>query len=209
MANTEVELHVDPLCPWCWLTALWLYEVEKVRPITITTRVFSLAEVNRPEADERDPASVHTRPLRVLLAARRSGGEAAMRTLYREMGEARHERDEPLGELDTLRAAATAARLPTGLVDDALEDASTFTEVLGEHAAAVDRGAFGVPTLSVDGSVPFFGPIVDSRIVGEEAGTLWDTLVPVLVSPLVLELKRNRTRKADVGRNRKRELAAS
>jgi hypothetical protein len=66
-----------------------------------------------------------------------------------------------------------------------------------------------VPTLSIDGSVPFFGPIVDTRITGDEAGALWDMVVPVLASPAVLELKRNRTRRADVGRNRKPELAAS
>jgi predicted DsbA family dithiol-disulfide isomerase len=208
MNNQNVELHVDPLCPWCWLTALWLFEVERIRPLRITTKVFSLAEVNRAEDDKRDPDGDMVRPLRVLVAARRAGGEAAIRAVYRELSEARHERDEPLAEVATLRAAVTAAGLDAGLADEALADESTFTEVLGEHAAAVERGAFGVPTLSVDGSVPFFGPVVDTRITGEAAGALWDTVAPVLANPAVLELKRTRTRHPDVGRHRQRELAA-
>ncbi len=208
MSNRSVELLVDPACPWCWLTALWLFEAERVRPLTITTKVFSLAEVNRGKDDKRDSHNAGERALRVLVAARRAGGEKAIRAVYREVGEARHERDEPLGEIETLRAAVTAAGLDAGLADEALADESTMTEVLGEHAAAVERGAFGVPTLSVDASAAFFGPIIDTRITGEEAGTLWDLVAPVLAHPRVFELKRTRTGHADVGSYRKRELAA-
>lgn len=208
MSNRSVELHVDPACPWCWLTALWLFEAERVRPLTITTKVFSLAEVNRGKDDKRDRHNAGERALRVLVAARRAGGEKAIRGVYRQVGEARHERDEPLGEIETLRSAVTAAGLEADLADEALADESTMTEVLGEHAAAVERGAFGVPTLSLDSSAPFFGPIIDTRITGEEAGTLWDLVAPVLAHPRVFELKRTRTGHADVGSYRKRELTA-
>ena len=147
--------------------------------------------------------------LRVLVAARRLGGEQAIRAMYRELGEAHHERGEPLGEHATLRGALVGRRprrrrsRPTPLADD-----STLTEVLAEHAAAVERGAFGVPTLSVDGSAPFFGPIVDRRITGEEAGRLWDIVAPVLAEPALFELKRNRTGRPDVGRHREPAAAA-
>jgi predicted DsbA family dithiol-disulfide isomerase len=209
MSNQNVELHVDPACPWCWLTALWLFEAEKVRPLTITTKVFSLAEVNRADDSKRDSHNAGELGLRVLVAARRSGGEAAIRAVFRELGEARHERDENIGEIETLRAAVTAAGLPAGLADEALADPSTLTELLGEHAAAVERGAFGVPTLSVDGSAPFFGPIIDTRITGEEAAALWDVAAPLLAHPRVFELKRPRTRHPEVGRYKDRQLAAS
>jgi predicted DsbA family dithiol-disulfide isomerase len=205
MSNQQVELHVDAVCPWCWLTALWLYEVERVRPITITTKVFSLREVN---TEHRDALEGAERALRLLVAARRRGGEQAVRSLYRELGEAHHERDEPLGEPATLRNALAAAGLDADLADEALADASTLADVLTEHAAAVDRGAFGVPTLSVDGSVPYFGPIVDKRITGEDAGRLWDVVAPVLTEPGVFELKRNRTGQPDVGRHRPTATAA-
>jgi predicted DsbA family dithiol-disulfide isomerase len=208
MSNQEVELHVDPACPWCWVTALWLFEVERVRPITITTKLFSLAEVHRGDGDLHDALKAAERALRVMVAARRAGGEHGVRAVYRALGEANHERDEPLGDLATLRAAVSAAGLDAGLADEALADPSTLTELVAEHNAVVERGAFGVPTLSVDGSTPFFGPIVDSKITGEDAGALWDIVAPVLVEPRLFEMKRNRTRQPDAGRYRARAAAA-
>jgi predicted DsbA family dithiol-disulfide isomerase len=205
VSNQRVDVHVDAACPWCWLTALWLFEVERVRPIAITTRVFSLREVNPEHREALEPAE---RALRVLVGARRIGGEQAIRAVYRELGEAHHERDEPLGEPATLDAAVLAAGLDPALATDALADDRTLVEVLAEHAAIVERGAFGVPTLVVDGSDPYFGPIVDRRITGEEAGRLWDVVAPLLTEPLVFELKRNRTRQPDIGRLREKVAAA-
>ncbi len=211
MSNQQVELHVDPLCPWCWLTALWLFEVERVRPITITTKLFSLAEVNRAhaEAAHLDALDAGERALRVMVATRRAGGEQAIRGVYRALGEAAHERGEDLGDSATLRAAVRAAGLAEGLADEALADEGTRTELVAEHAAAVGRGAFGVPTLSVDGSAAFFGPIVGTRITGEDAGALWDKVAPVLTEPLLFELKRNRTGHPEVGRHRPKAAAAA
>ncbi len=205
MSNKLVDLHVDAACPWCWLTALWLYDVEQVRPITVTTRVFSLREVNPEHRDALEPAE---RALRVLVAARRIGGERAIRGVYRELGEAHHERDEPLGEPAMLASALRATGLDPAIAETALADDSSLTEVLAEHAAVVDRGAFGVPTLSVDGSDPYFGPIVDRRISGEEAGRLWDVVAPMLTEPLVFEMKRNRPRRPGIGRLREKAAAA-
>jgi hypothetical protein len=74
--------------------------------------------------------------------------------------------------------------------------------VLGEHTAAVERGIFGVPTLSVDGGPAFFGPIVEKRITGEAAGRLWDVVAPALSETALFEIKRTRTGKPQVGRLR-------
>lgn len=208
MRNQQVELYVDPACPWCWLTAVWLFEVEQVRPITITTKLFSLAEINRADAASSDALHVAERALRVMVAARRAGGEQAIRAVYRALGKAYHERNDAPGEMETLRAAVSAAGLPAGVADEALADASTLTELDAEHADVVERGAFGIPTLSIDGSAPFFGPIIETRIAGEEAGELWDVVAPVLADPRLFELKRNRTRRPDVARYGERAAAA-
>ena len=69
-----------------------------------------------------------------------------------------------------MRAAVAAAGLDASIAESALADDSTLAELLAEHTAVVERGAFGVPTLSVDGSAPYFGPIVGRRVTGEEAG---------------------------------------
>jgi hypothetical protein len=66
-----------------------------------------------------------------------------------------------------------------------------------------------VPSLSVDGSRPFFGPIVDNHITAEAAGKLWDVVAPLLVNPNVFELKRPRTGYPEVGRYESRIAAAA
>jgi predicted DsbA family dithiol-disulfide isomerase len=207
MSAQTVEMYIDPACPWAWLTSRWLFEAEKVRSFTVVTKVFSLAEVNRDREQFREHLEALARPPRVLVAARRAGGEAAMRAVYTEMGEAHHERNEPLSD-DTLRGAVTAAGLDPSLVSTALSDDDIQAAVLAEHAEVADRGAFGVPTLSVDGSPAYFGPIVDRRINGEEAGSLWDIALPLLLHPHVFELKRARTSEPDTGRTRIRREAA-
>lgn len=201
MSNMTVDLHVDPLCPWCWLTALWLYEAEMVRPFTVRTRVFSLAEVNRDDVDHRTTLESGERALRLLVAARRIGGERMARSLYLHVGEARHERGEHLDDA-VLTAAATEAGLADNALEEAVADPSTAAELAAEHAEICERGAFGVPTLSVDGNAPFFGPIIDERITGEAAGELWDAVAPLLINPRVFELKRPRTGRPAVGRHR-------
>jgi predicted DsbA family dithiol-disulfide isomerase len=207
MTAQTVEMYIDPACPWAWLTSRWLFEAEKVRSFTVVTKVFSLAEVNKERKQYLEHVETMARPLRVLVATRRAGGEAAIRAVYSEMGEAHHERNESLSE-ETLRAAVTAAGLDPSLVSTALSNDDIQAAVLAEHAAVVDRGAFGVPTLSIDGSPAYFGPIVDRRISGEEAGRLWDIALPLLLHPHVFELKRARTSEPDTGRSRIRREAA-
>lgn len=202
MSATRVEIWVDPRCPWAWLTSRWLLEAAAVRDFDVVTRVFSLHEVNRGADAAPDPEHVDNQPLRAMVAARRRGGEQAIRALYTELGEARHERGEPLTELETIRAAARAANLPEGLVDAAISDSGIIEEVLREHTEAVGRGAFGVPTLSVDGKAVAFGPIVDHRVTGEAAGELWDKLLSLLCGDVLLEIKRDRPRAPQVGRHR-------
>jgi predicted DsbA family dithiol-disulfide isomerase len=209
MSAQTVEMYVDPACPWAWLTSRWLLEAEKVRPFTVVTRVFSLAEVNKDRKEFQEHLDALARSPRVLVAARRAGGEAAIRAVYTELGEAHHERNEPLNDEVTLRAAVTAAGLDESLVATALSDDDIQAEVLAEHQAVADRGAFGVPTLSIDGSAAYFGPIVDRRISGEEAGKLWDIALPLLLHPYVFELKRTRTSEPGTGSTRIRQEAST
>ena len=200
---TDITLHVDPACPWAWLTSRWLAGVETVRPIRVTTRLFVLAEINRDsEPDER-----HLRfhrasetAMRVMVAARRAGGDAALARVYTELGEAHFERVEPLDDEAVLRRALVAAGLDPALVDKAAGDASTREEMLAEHRAIAARGAFGVPTLVVGDAPPMFGPCVDARITGEAAGELWDRVSWLLTAEHFYELKRERTQRPGVGR---------
>lgn len=210
---TAVDLRVDPICPWAWLTSRWLVEVERVRDLRVRTRLFCLADINRGEGGKlkaSHEASIW--PLRVLVAARREGGDEGLARLYTEIGEAIHERGEPVDTPEmtgrTLRAALGAAGFDASLAAAALGDATTLDELAAEHTEVVERGAFGVPTLEVAGHPPLFGPVIDTRIRAEAAGELWDHVAWTLQQPSVLELKRDRPRPPDIGRNHAGRAAA-
>jgi predicted DsbA family dithiol-disulfide isomerase len=200
---TDLSLHIDPACPWAWLTSRWLVEVEKVRPIRVTTRLFVLAQINQ----DKDPDERHLRfhrasetAMRVMVAARRAGGDAALARVYMELGEAHHEHGEALDDDAVLRRALVAAGLDPALVDAAAADPSTNEEMLAEHRAIAARGAFGVPTLVLGDAPPTFGPCVDVRITGEAAGELWDRVSWLLTAEHFYELKRERTQRPGIGR---------
>ena len=206
MTNTaDVTIHIDPACPWAWLTSRWLAEVEKVRPIRVTTRLFDLAEANRSADTDEGHRRSHGAgevALRVLVAARRAGGDDAVARLYTELGEAHHERGEPLDDQGMLSRALTAAGLDPGLAEAAGSDPTTLDELLAEHRAIAERGAFGVPTLVLGDAAPTFGPVIDTRITGEAAGELWDRVAWLLTAPSFYELKRERTHRPEIGRYR-------
>lgn len=209
---SEIVIHVDPGCPWAWLTSRWLVEVERVRPVRVRTALFVLAEVNRDhEKDERYRRfhAASETALRVMVAGRRAGGEAALARLYTEIGEAHHERGESLDAPATLRGALDAAGLDPELAERAPADPTTRSELLAEHREIAERGAFGVPTLVLDGAPPTFGPIVDTRLTGEAAGALWDHVVWLLTEGTFHELKRPRPRRPDTGRYRVAAAASS
>ena len=202
---TDVTIHVDPACPWAWLTSRWLAEAATVRPLHVTTGLFFLAEVNRgQEPDDRHLRShlASETALRVMVAARRAGGATALARVFTELGEAHHERGAALDDPGVLGRALTAAGLDPGLAESAVSDPTTMDELLAEHRAIAARGAFGVPTLVLSDAVPIFGPVVDVRITGEAAGELWDRVAWLITSEHFHELKRERTRRPDVGRYR-------
>ncbi len=214
VTTKPVALYVDPSCPWAWLTSRWLLEVAQVRPIKLQHKLFSLAEVNRGKeegrAKEAHDASLVA--LRVMALVRRRHGEEAMARLYAALGEARHERGEPLGEAPVMRAALEHAGLNPGLHAEALADQETEREVLAEHRSVAERfRAFGVPTLVLedgDGQA-MFGPIVRMVPRGEAAGELWDHVSWLMRQGDFYELKRERTANPDIGRLRAAEPAAT
>jgi hypothetical protein len=135
-----------------------------------------------------------------MVAARRAGGDPALARVFTELGEAYHERGEPLDDAAVLSRALHAAGLDPGLAEAAAADPSTRDELLAEHRAIAARGAFGVPTLVLGDAPPTFGPCVDTRITGEAAGELWDRVAWLLTSEHFYELKRERTGRPGIGR---------
>ena len=72
------------------------------------------------------------------------------------------------------------------------DDFSSMSSLTG-NSDGVDRlGAFGVPTISVNGQRGFFGPVITSVPTGEDAGELWDHLAWLAARSDFFEYKRSR-----------------
>lgn len=187
--STRLLFYFDPLCPFAWLTSLWVREVRQHRPIEVEWKFFSLA------GDDQD--TWHG-PLRVCALARREGGNEAVDRAYLAMGRLFHERSDSFDLIDSLAEVAEPNLAAVGLAPDlaarALADPTTVDDVLTDHRDAVKRmGAFGVPWLVVgNDELGFFGPVIGQALRGEEAVDLWEDFQRLSARPYLYELKRGR-----------------
>jgi hypothetical protein len=195
---TEVDLFVDPACPWAWITSRWLLEVERVRDVVVRFHVMSLGVLNehRDVTDEyRQRLSRVWGPVRVLVAAESRHGPAVVRQLYGAMGERVHLGQAGLGRdmiLDALQAVGLDPELA-----DAAESTAYDDLVRSGHATAMAPVGpdVGTPVLHVrQPPIAIFGPVVTPIPRGEAAGRLWDGVVAVAGTDGFFELKRSRDR---------------
>jgi predicted DsbA family dithiol-disulfide isomerase len=193
---TRVDFYADPLCPWCWRTALWIRDVARRQPVSVNWKLFSLMLVNHPDDYTSEQYAAWFALGRVLVAARRHGGNDAVERLYMSLGEAVHgeqRRDDLRAEAGVVGCLESAG-LPATLYSDALSDDSTELELIDEHRAAKERlSAFGVPTIALEGSdIGIFGPVIEPLPTGDDADTLWEHVRWMLEQPYFWEVKRER-----------------
>jgi hypothetical protein len=202
MTEGGVDLWVDPICPYAWMTSRWLLEVEQVRPVTVRFHIMSLSVLNEGRDDlperYRRLLDIGWGPVRVAIAAEQAHGPDVLRDLYGALGRRLHPEDHEIGRdlyLDALREVG----LLTSLADAA--DTSDFDEALrASHHAGMDRVGedVGTPVIHAPGPdgepVAFFGPVVIPAPKGEAAGRLWDGVLLVAGTDGFFELKRTRTR---------------
>jgi 2-hydroxychromene-2-carboxylate isomerase len=192
--SQQVDLWVDPACPWAWITSRWLLEAAAVRDLDVRFHVMSLAVLNEnrelsPEYKSRLATAM--RPVRVLIAAEERHGNEVVEGLYSAMGTRRHVRQEK--EWDEIIAKSLA---DVGLEDDlaAAADATDFDDRLrASHAEGMDPVGYdvGTPVIHVD-DIAFFGPVVTPAPKGEDAGRLFDGVMMVASTPGFYEIKRSR-----------------
>jgi hypothetical protein len=200
---TDVDLWVDPACPWAWITSRWLLEVEQVRPVNVRFHVMSLAVLNADKVDlpekYREGIKKLWGPVRVLVAAESKYGSQAVRDLYGAMGERVHHDQAGTGQ-DMVVGALERVELDPGLAD--AFDSTEYDEPLrASHDAGMAPVGLevGTPVLHVHTDAPapiaFFGPVVTPIPRGEAAGKLWDGVVAVAGTDGFFELKRTRDRR--------------
>jgi protein-disulfide isomerase-like protein with CxxC motif len=193
--SQQVDLWVDPACPWAWITSRWLLEAATVRDLDVRFHVMSLAVLN----EGRDLSEEYVTSLkkmwkavRVLIAAQERYGDQVVEPLYSAMGLRYHVRGEK--DIDALVVNALA---DAGLDADLAQAANStdYDEALRKsHRQGMDPVGYEVGTPVIHfGEVAIFGPVVTPAPKGEAAGRLFDGVLAVMSTPGFYELKRSRT----------------
>jgi 2-hydroxychromene-2-carboxylate isomerase len=192
--SQQVDLWVDPACPWAWITSRWLLEAAAVRDLDVRFHVMSLAVLNENRElspEYTDWLKVAYRPVRVLIAAEERHGNNVVEPLYSAMGTRRHVGQEK--DWDEVIAKSLA---DVGLEVElaaAADDTTLDTRLRESHAEGMDPVGYdvGTPVIHV-GDIAFFGPVVTPAPKGEAAGRLFDGVMMVAGTPGFYEIKRSR-----------------
>jgi hypothetical protein len=198
---TDVDLWVDPACPWAWITSRWLAEVEQVRDVTVHVHVMSLSVLNEGrEVSEayRELLDQAWGPVRVLIAAEAAHGPSVVRPLYEAMGSRVHQEKRGSG-LDMIHEALDEVGLDRALAEaaggTAYDEALRASHEAGMRPVGQDVGTPVVHVPGPDGrKIAFFGPVITPTPRGEAAGRLWDGVLAVGGTDGFFELKRTRDR---------------
>ena len=193
MTQSDLTVYVDFLCPWAYRGAMWLDEVARAGRIQTAYRFFSLMENHRTrEGGSATPVWEQEAPVqgieafRAALAARSQGVEAGDR-FRRELQLARHRDalkvDDPAThELAAQRAGLDLERFRHDRLSASLSVLAT------DHAEAVAKGVFGVPTLVWPEGRSYYLKIND-LIPAERAVALYDAIELVHRFGEVVEIK--------------------
>ena len=156
--RSQVDLWVDPICPYAWMTSRWLLEVERVRHVRVRFHVMSLSVLNegREGLSERYLRLLDTGwgPVRVAIAAEQAAGPDALRDLYTTFGTRIHLQDrEPDARLyaEGLTEVGLPAELAAAAGTTAYDDALRASHHAGMDPVGEDVGTPVIHAPTPDG----------------------------------------------------------
>jgi predicted DsbA family dithiol-disulfide isomerase len=184
---TDVEVFVDPSCPWAWVTSRWVVDVAAQRDLAVFWRSYCIEIRDDYDvaptvpAEYRDIAlkghALSHRMLRVFEAARAEGGEEPVDRLYLEWGR-RYFPDRPKADdllADCIAAAGLGAHLRQA-ADEEKWDAPIRDSMAVAYAFGGPKTQ--TPTIVVRDDPPhgFKGPVMAPAPNGDAALALWDAV---------------------------------
>ena len=200
MSARRVELFVDPVCPYAWMTSRWLLHAAQVREVEPVYSVMSLSVLNEGrdvDAGYREMLDDSWGPARLAVAIDRAEGNEAFARWYTAWGERFHVGGENEDRRATAIAALADADLPASLIDAYAPVAGDETDLAlrASHEGAISRVGddVGTPVISFGEGTAYFGPVVSPAPKGEEAGKLLDALATLASIDGFYELKRSRS----------------
>ncbi|MCP9271965.1 mycothiol-dependent nitroreductase Rv2466c family protein [Mycolicibacterium arenosum] len=190
-----VDFHFDVMCPYAYQTSLWIREVRELTGLQINWRFFSLEEINRQDGKkhpwERE-WSYGWSMMRIGALLRRTSMDD-LDAWYARAGRALHVDGHKPHEKDVARHLLAEIGLDPVLVDVAIADSTTSSEVLAEHERVVAANGYGVPTMFFPDDQCLFGPVLIDPPTGQAALRLWDAVVAWTEFPHLYELQRPKT----------------
>ena len=215
METIDVEVFVDPSCPWAWITSRWLVEVAPARDLSLTWRSYCLeirddygVAATMPEEYRERALAGHAlshRMLRLFEAARARGGEGAVDALYTEWGRRYFLGDGGGGAGGSGGRRRAAMRSWPG----ASPGAASARIFLGRRTTRSGTRRSSMPwrsPTSTEGPRPrrlrsscgrstpygFKGPVMAPAPQGEAAIRLWDAITVIAQEPGFFEITRPR-----------------
>ena len=199
---TDLEFFWDPVCPWSWVAAEWVREVQRQRALHVAWRPLSLRLLNEGTIDYATDElhdRVHTAGLRLLRVAnilRRCGESNRLGEYYEIVGRRIHVEgrgqvfEEVAGIADVLGHMGLSGDLAVAATD-IRGDEDLRSEVRLARGRLGD--GFGVPvlTFSPPDGPSFFGPVISQIPRGPRAAALWDLVSELARWPGFAELKRS------------------
>jgi hypothetical protein len=189
---TTIELYVDPVCPFAWVTSRWLKAAGQTVDCRAALQQMSLATLN--EGRDIDPG--HRSKLnwskrlgRVFAAATADGGPSAFSELYEALGTRIHERHEELSDTvvkETLATTSCSPALVDVLDDPAWDDAVRVAHRRSQEALG---GSGGSPIIAINGTA-FFGPVLTCAPDPDDGAALLEAVITAATTPGFAALQR-------------------
>lgn len=188
----DVDLYLDPVCPFSWVTARWLLDAAPSTHTGVTLRQMNLAVLNEGEdADAKHQQMMERskRLGRLFAAAVRERGPDAFAGLYDSIGRRIHVRRDELTPA-AIHDALAENDLPESLAD-ALDDTSLDQAVRQAHQASQDvlGDEGGSPIMAVDGSA-LSGPVLTRTPSKEDGVRLLEAVLTAASIPEFAALQR-------------------